>query len=105
MGGEYKYKLTEDQTSVPGKGLNFAFTPDKPVEEFIIDTEQACRLLPNTKSEQLRSQVAGIMKTAKQPKPNINRKERQALAELKKKIIRPADKGKATVSMDTDEYK
>ena len=37
-----KYKLTDDQTRVLGKGLNFAVTPDKlPVEEFIIATEQA----------------------------------------------------------------
>ena len=51
-----KYKLTDDQTRVLGKGLNFAVTLDKlPVEEFIIATEQACRLLSNTKSEQLRS--------------------------------------------------
>ena len=37
-------------------------------------------------------------------KLNINRKERQALAELKKSMILPADKGKATVVMNTDEY-
>ena len=45
-------------------------------------------LLPHTKSEQLRYQVAGIMTTAKLPKPNIkiNRKERQALAERKQKV-------------------
>ena len=51
--------------------------------------------------------MAGILKTTKLPKPNINWKERQALAELKKEksiIILPADKGKATVVMDTDEY-
>ena len=81
-----KHNLTDDQTWVIIKGLNFAVPPDKlPVEEFIVATEQACRFLPITKSEQLRSQVAGIMKTAKLPKPNINRKERQALAELKKR--------------------
>ena len=81
-----KCKLTDDQTRVINKELNFAVTPDKlPVVEFIVATEQACRFLPITKSEQLRSQVAGIMKTAKLPKPNINRKEKQALAELKKK--------------------
>ena len=36
-------KLTDDQTRVLGKGLNFEVTPDKlPVEEFIIAMEQAC---------------------------------------------------------------
>ena len=75
-----KYKVTDVQIRVINKGLNFAVTPEK----FIVATAHACRLLPITKSEQLRSQVAGIMKNAKLPKPNINRKERQALAELKK---------------------
>ena len=70
------YKLTEKQTRVIGNRLNFAVTPDKPaVEEFVIATEQARRSLLITKSEQLRSQVAGILKSAKLSKPNINKKE------------------------------
>ena len=51
--------------------------------------------------------MAGIMKTAKLPRPNTNRKERQALAELKIEksiMILPADKDKSTVLTDTDEY-
>ena len=37
-----KYNLTDDQTWVIIKGLNFAVPPDKlPVEEFIVATEQA----------------------------------------------------------------
>ena len=103
-----KYKLNDDQTGVLGKGLNYAVTPDKlPVEDFVVATEQACRYLPIDKADQLRAQVAGVMKSAKLPKPNITKKERQALIELRKEksiMILPADKGKATVIMDTGEY-
>ena len=59
------------------------------------------------KSEQLRCQVAGIIETAQLPKTNINRKERQALAELRKEksiMTLPEDKGKATVVMNIVEY-
>jgi len=47
------------------------------------------------------------MKSAKLLKPNITKKERQALVELRKEksvMILPADKGKATVIMDTGDY-
>ena len=57
------------------------------VEEFVTATEQACRTLPITKSEQLRHQAAGILKTAKLPKPSINRKKRQVQQELKKEKV------------------
>ena len=70
---------------VLGKGLNYAVTPDKlPVEDFVVATEQACRSLPIDKADQLRAQVAGVMKSAKLPKPNITKKERQALIELRR---------------------
>ena len=108
MGGEHTKKVNDDQTRVLGKGLNYAVTPDKlPVEDFVVATEQACHSLPIDKADQLTAQVAGVMKSPKLPKPNITKKERQALIELRKEksvMILPADKGKATVIMDTGEY-
>ena len=59
------------------------------------------------KADQLRTQVAGVMKSAKLPKPNITKKEREALVELSKEkslMILPADEGKVTAIMDTGEY-
>ena len=102
------YKLNDDQTRVLRKELNYAETPDKlPVEDVVVATEQACRSLPIDKADQLRAQVADVMKSAKLPTPNITKKERQALVELRKEksiMIPPADKGKATVIMDTGEH-
>ncbi|XP_066267585.1 uncharacterized protein [Branchiostoma lanceolatum] len=48
-----------------------------------------------------------VMKTAKLPKSNITKQERDALKELRKDknvLILPADKGKATVLMDRTDY-
>ena len=103
-----KYKLNDDQTGALGKGINYAVTPDKlPVEDFVVATGQACRSLPIDKADQLIAQAPGVMKSAKLPKPNITKKERQALVKSRKEksiMILPADKGKATVIMDTGEY-
>ncbi|XP_035671873.1 uncharacterized protein LOC118412922 [Branchiostoma floridae] len=100
--------LSDSQTKVLQKGLNFAVTPDKlPVEDFVVATESACAGLPLSSAEQLRSEVAGILKTAKPPKNNITKQERDALKELRKDkdlLVLPADKGKATVVMDKSDY-
>ncbi|KAI8507604.1 hypothetical protein Bbelb_149840 [Branchiostoma belcheri] len=100
--------LNEHQTRVLQKGLNFAVTPDKiPSEDFVVATESACMCLPLNSAEQLRSEVAGILRTVKPPKSNITKQERDALKELRKEkdlLILPADKGKATVVMDRTDY-
>ncbi len=52
--------------------------------------------------------MVGELKKAKPPPSNISAKERKALKTLAKNkdiMILPADKGKATVIMDTQEYK
>ena len=85
-----------------------AVSPDKiPVEEYILATEKATWLLPDEEAEQLRSQITGLLKKAKPPAQNISKEERQALKELKREksiMILPADKGRATVVMDKEEY-
>ena len=48
-----------------------------------------------------------MLKSAKPPTSNISAKERQAIGELKKEesiIILPANKGRATVILDKEEY-
>ncbi|XP_066289685.1 uncharacterized protein [Branchiostoma lanceolatum] len=73
----------------------------------MVATESACLCLPLSSAEQLRSEVAGILRTVKPPKSNITKQEREALKELRKDknvLILPADKGKATVLMDRTDY-
>ena len=103
-----KKKLTSAQTSLLSKGLNFALTPEKiPVADFIVATEQACVGLPPARATQLRAEITGAFKSSKPPVANINKDESRALSQLKKDstiMILPADKGKAVVVMDTEEY-
>jgi len=103
-----KHELTKPETSVLAKGLNFAITPSEfPVTDYIVATEQACQKLPNSEATVLRAEIAGAIKGSKPPKSNISKEEQKALKDLKKNngiTILPADKGKATVVMDSVEY-
>ncbi|XP_014679428.1 PREDICTED: uncharacterized protein LOC106819296, partial [Priapulus caudatus] len=103
-----KYKLTTAEQSVLAKGLNYAITPNKiPTEEFIVATEQACHSMPTAEAEDLRMKIAHTMGMAKLPKPNITKEEKSAIFKLKREpsiMILPADKGKATVVVDKDDY-
>ncbi|XP_072041389.1 uncharacterized protein [Amphiura filiformis] len=78
-----------------------------PYEDYIVATEQACRKLPSNEATVLRSEISGALRNARPPKSNITAEERRAIQDLKKEdsiLILPADKGKATVLMDTSEY-
>ncbi len=103
-----KYKLSKDETSVLAKGLNFAVSPKHiPTDDFIVATEQACNKLSPTESDVLRAEVTQKLKSHKPTSSNITKGERQALNTLKKQkeiMIIGADKGKATVVMDIEEY-
>ena len=101
-------QLSDTETKVLARGLNFAISPKKiPHEDFIVATESACAALPPSDKAGLRNEVAGILRNAKAPKPNISREETKALTTLAKDdtiLILPADKGRSTVILDKDKY-
>jgi uncharacterized protein YifE (UPF0438 family) len=70
-------------------------------------TETACRGLPIGEADDLRSKVTTILRNHKPPTPNISKEEREAIGSLRKdkniKIL-PADKGKCTVILNTEDY-
>ena len=70
-------------------------------------TEEACKHLSEDKAASLRSEVAKTVKRAKPPRSNLSSDERKAIHDLKadKDMVLPADKGKATVVMNTLDYK
>ena len=100
--------LTDTETRVLARGLNFAISPEKvPVEDFIVAAETACQKLPSDERPALRAEIAGVLRSAKPPKPNISKEERQALGVLAKEkdiLILPADKGRCTVILNKSEY-
>ena len=103
-----KYKLTDNQTKVLAKGLNFAISPkDVCAEDFVVATEVACKKVPEADRATLRAKIASVLKSSKPPESNLTVDERKAIKELQKKddiIILPADKGKATCILDRDSY-
>ena len=96
--------LSSPETSVLERGLNFVPTPKEIlVVDIITETEYAIKRLQYDKNNcidensvaELRARVTGVLKSAKPPKSNITKEERDALSELRKdnKItILPADK-------------
>ena len=103
-------QLTDGVKGLLAKGLNFSVTPPHiPVDDFVVCTEKAAGILGkhSANAAELRAKVVGIIKHAKPPVSNISRDEREALKNLKadKDIIAlPADKGRASVVLNKQDY-
>ena len=100
--------LDDTVSSMLQKGLNFAVTPQStPIENILTSVEKAISSLPIEKAEEAR-QIVRILKNPPRPKYNLKRTERAALKTIKNKLnlnILPADKGNATVILNTSDYK
>ncbi|XP_071944689.1 uncharacterized protein [Antedon mediterranea] len=105
--------LSSDEQNVLSKGLNYAVSGDRnksrSIEEIIVSTEMICKLdsIPLDEKDTIRGKVTSILKSSKPPLPNLSRTERNAFEGLKKDkevMILPADKGRATVVINTEDY-
>ena len=101
--------LSDDQTRVLSKGLKFAPTMrTNNHDDFISNIEKGLQqLAPGGKIDFLRHQIADLLEKSKPQRDNLTSAERKALVELKSDgdiSILPADKGQATVIMDTPRY-
>ena len=101
--------LSAAQVSVLEKGLNFAITPQHiPRLDIIASVEKGLRSIRNQAEVVLaRSKITQIVRNAKLPQPNLSKDEMEALKELRSDTsikIMKADKGNATVVMDSQEY-
>ena len=69
--------------------------------------EVTARRLDTEDASEFRGSVCSILKRAKPPPPNLNKNERKALKTFKQDqnvVFLPADKGNATVVMDSVQY-
>ena len=100
--------LTDAEERVLRRGLNFAPAPRKiPTMDIAAAIEAVARRMVNEEAADLRGSVRNILKKAKLPPPNLQKDERAAIKALKEDkniTILPADKGNATVVMDTSQY-
>jgi hypothetical protein len=100
-------ELTEQQTQVLAKGLNYNKTDAKKLD-FIADLESALKnteLTEETKNN-IRHQVTTNLLHLNNP-IDLTKQEREALDDLKKDddiVILPSDKGRVTVVMDKSDY-
>ena len=101
--------LSYSEKALPKKGLNFAVTPANiPATEIIAKVEAAARQLDTEQADTVRRALNGILQQAEPPEPNITKEMRDALKSLKEDesiMVLPADKGRASVVMDTDTYR
>ena len=101
--------LTDAETNLLKKGLNFAITASRvPAAEIIAKVESAIRTLDVETADSMRRSVNNILQKAEPPKTNITREMRTALKSLKEDrsvMILPANKGRASVLLDADNYR
>ncbi|KAL9952670.1 hypothetical protein ACROYT_G039958 [Oculina patagonica] len=101
--------LSDAEIALLRKGLNFAVTPTNiPAKEIIASVESAVRQLNTEQADLVRRAVNNILQQAEPPEPNITKEMRDGLKSLKEDdsiMILPADKGRASVVLDTETYR
>ncbi|XP_071943538.1 uncharacterized protein [Antedon mediterranea] len=79
-----------------------------PIDDLIVAAEKAADLVPLEEQDTVRSKIVAIVKSTTLPPSNLTPKERKAINNLKKDkyiLILPADKGRSTVILNTNDYK
>ena len=103
-------KLTPAQLQALSRGLNFAPSPQFVPKAHIVASVEAAITRSGASEEQAtkaRIGVIGALSRAKPPPKNTLPEERQAVKQLasdKNIVVLPADKGRATVVMDREDY-
>ncbi|XP_078351964.1 uncharacterized protein LOC144636650 [Oculina patagonica] len=101
--------LSDAEIALLWKELNFAVTPTNiPAKEIIASVESAVRQLNTEQADLIRRAINSILQQAEPPEPNITKEMRDGLKSLKEDdsiMILPADKGRASVVLDTDTYR
>jgi hypothetical protein len=101
--------LDDGVSSILQKGLNYAVTPHTiPIEDILAGVEKAVQSLPVEMAEEASQETVRIIKSSSRPRINITRAESKALRTVKNNTdltILLADKGNATVLLNTADYK
>ena len=95
------HTLDDGVSSLLQKGLNDAVTPSTiPIEDILAGVEKALQSLHVEMAEKARQETVRIIRSSSRPTDNLTRAEKEAL-----RTILPADKGNATVILNTVYYK
>ncbi|XP_063955553.1 uncharacterized protein LOC135154175 [Lytechinus pictus] len=108
MGPLSKAEISSTEEQLLKKGLAFAVSPPKlPITEIVAKVETAVKYIDPVSADAARKDVDSILQRARPPKPNTTREMRDALKTLKNDdsiTILPADKGSATIILDSTAY-
>ena len=100
--------LSPQEEEVLALGLSFVIAPKQiPYHEIIPATEATSWRLDKPTADALRQAVNGVLQQAKTPRPNMSFQQRRTIQDLKRDetiVILPADKGRATVVMNSEDY-
>ena len=100
--------LSPHEKDLLEKGLNFLVTPKNiPTKNIADKVETVVKNLPMAEADNIRAKTNLVLQKASPTKGNPSKKQRQALHSLKedKQIaILPADKGRATVILNKEDY-
>ena len=100
--------LTKEEEKILSNSPNYAIVPRvPPIGEYVTAIEQVCNQLEQGKAEELRGEVKKALKNVHPPRPNLSKREKEALDRLRKdksRVILTVDKGVSMVVMDRDDY-
>ena len=100
--------LSPHEKHLQEKGLNISVTPKNiPTKDIVVKVETVVKNLPIAEADNIRAKTSLVLQKASTPEDNVSKMQRQALYSLKedKEItILPADKGRATVILNKEDY-
>ena len=100
-------QLTDIETDLLAKGLNFSITSKALPNNDIATVEDAVKDLEKEEADTIHAKVSLIIQNSKPPKDNLSKGERKALKELKSDtsiVILPAGKVRYTVIINCEDY-
>lgn len=99
--------LSPQEEDILDLTLSFAIAPKQIPYHIIAATEAMARGLDKPTADTLRVAVSIVLQQAKPPSPNLSFHQRRTIWDLRGVetiVILPADKGRATVVMNSDDY-
>ena len=102
------HDINKDEKELLEKGLNYPITPTTiPAVELVAKIETVLAGMPTEEADTIHADLSSVIRTTQVPKPNCTRNQIAALKSLQQNdniIILLADKGRATVILNKEDY-
>ena len=102
------HDIEKDEKELLEKGLNYSITPTTiPAVELVAKIETVLAGMPTEEADTIHADLSSVICRTQAQKPNCTRNQIAALKSLQQNdniIILPADKGRATVILNKEDY-